>query len=83
MSKFSQKLTFFAGNDKDKLEEANVVVSTSFGASASRKEVSEIWPYLPNLKWMAVLSAGITQVLADELVQSDVTLTNAKVSPSI
>ena len=60
----------------------NVLLGTGAGAglSLNREGISRIWSHLPNLEWVAVTSAGVTNVLAPELVDSDVTLTNAKVA---
>ena len=44
--------------------------------------LQELWPKkLPNLKWIHSCSAGVESFLWPELSQSDVIVTNARVSP--
>lgn len=40
--------------------------------------LQEFWPRLTNLKWLHSCSAGLEHLLFPELVNSNVTLTNAK-----
>jgi len=40
--------------------------------------LQEIWPYARKVKWIHSLSAGVEKILFPELIESAVTLTNAK-----
>lgn len=52
----------------------------SFQGLLTYEDVSRLWPYLPKVEWIAVLSAGLNRILAKEVIESDVLLTNGKVS---
>ncbi len=39
----------------------------------------EVWPKLTNLKWIHSIAVGVDTMLFDELVNSDVGVTNSRV----
>lgn len=48
------------------------------GAAGKRDDIRAMWPRLTGLRWMHSASAGLEHLLFPELVEGDVTLTNAK-----
>lgn len=63
----------------DEFASVNVLLNCGVGAKAGTKaDLQELWPRLPNLRWLHSASAGLEHLLFDALVDGDVTLTNAK-----
>lgn len=62
------------------LASVDVLLNCGVGAKAGTKQdLQQLWPHLPNLKWLHSASAGLEHLLFDALVDADdVTLTNAK-----
>lgn len=57
----------------------DVVLNCGVGRSAGKREtLQKLWPRLTGLVWMHSSSAGLEHLLFPELVNSPVTLTNAK-----
>lgn len=62
------------------LASVDVLLNCGVGAKAGTKQdLQQLWPHLPNLRWLHSASAGLEHLLFNELVDADqVTLTNAK-----
>jgi phosphoglycerate dehydrogenase-like enzyme len=56
--------------------EAEIVLYS--GLSGKTLPITEVWPYLKQVRWLHSLSAGVDKLLFPELIESDVTVTNAR-----
>lgn len=62
------------------LESVNVAVNCGVGkAIGHRRTWEQLWPALPNLRWIHSNAAGLEHFLMPEMVNSDIVITNAKV----
>jgi phosphoglycerate dehydrogenase-like enzyme len=75
-----ESLNIYTGTTLEELlphaEEAEILVNS--GLSGKSVHMTELWPHMPNLRWVHSLAAGLDKLLFPELVESDVVLTNAR-----
>ncbi|GAX77703.1 hypothetical protein CEUSTIGMA_g5146.t1 [Chlamydomonas eustigma] len=70
----------FAHLTPDECSSISVLLNCGVGENAGKKhDVQALWGKLPNLKWMHSASAGLEHLLFQEMVDSDIVLTNAKI----
>ena len=62
---------------EEQWKSVNVLVNCG---SPVKRNLEEIWPYLPNLEWLHSTAAGVEHILFPGLVDGPVILTNAKAS---
>lgn len=72
-SRVDLRLTDTAGLG-DAVEGADALLLWDFFSAAVR----DVWPRVDGLRWIHVAAAGVDKLLFDELVESDVTVTNAR-----
>ncbi|CAM9806711.1 unnamed protein product [Choristocarpus tenellus] len=77
----SNSAEFDTADGRRALGEANVLLN----CIGTKNLLSELWPMLPQLKWMHSRFAGVDHLLFPELIESNVALTNARglFSPSL
>jgi phosphoglycerate dehydrogenase-like enzyme len=72
-AELAQKLT------DDDFASVTILLNCGVGAKAGTKaDLQELWPRLPNLRWLHSASAGLEHLLWDALVDGPVVLSNAK-----
>lgn len=74
VEEFAQVCYATANSLADELAGADVLLVWDFFSAA----LKEAWPHADSLKWVHVAAAGVDTLLFDELVSSDVVVTNSR-----
>lgn len=71
---------FVITDDLKKVEQEGAEATAVLSATVpgQKNMLKQAWPYLKNVKWVHSLSAGMDSLLFPELIDSDVTVTNAR-----
>ncbi|CAG9461781.1 unnamed protein product [Pedinophyceae sp. YPF-701] len=73
-----RSLEDFSGVSEEEWRSVQVLLNCGILKNAAKRDqIEAVWPKIPNLKWMHLASAGIEHVVFPDLVDGDVTLTNA------
>ncbi|KAK9842741.1 hypothetical protein WJX74_001639 [Apatococcus lobatus] len=69
----------FSDLTEEQWKSIDAVLKCGIGPHTSSKALlQELWPKMPNLKWIHSCTAGVEALLWPELIESDVAVTNAR-----